>query len=186
MTTAVRRPGLGFAGEGIWERLVRPGDRLPPATLLEADLGPIHLDRLRMTGPIVLVFFRYAQSEPAGAVLAAYQRELVPALEPAAAHLIAVSPQAPRRLAELKRRHGLSFLVAGDVRHRLIDAFNLGFHEPGADVLLGARRSILPFPAVVIADRSGVVRFADVRADGAEYPAAERISTAVDSLIRRE
>jgi peroxiredoxin len=186
MTTALHRPDLGFAGEAIWERLVRPGDRLPSATLLEADLGPIHLDRLRMTGPIVLVFFRYSQSDAGSAMLAAYQRELVPALEPTAAHLVAVSPQVPKPLAELKRRHELSYFVAADVRHVLIDAFNLGFHEPGADVLLGARRSVLPFPAVVIADRSGVVRHADVRADGAGYPAATRIAAAVRSLIRRE
>ena len=78
MTTALHRPDLGFAGEAIWERLVRPGDRLPSATLLEADLGPIHLDRLRMTGPIVLVFFRYAQSDAGSAMLAAYQRNIDP------------------------------------------------------------------------------------------------------------
>jgi hypothetical protein len=68
------RLGAGLQRElhrdDIWERMVRPGDRLPSATLLEADLGPIHLDRLRQTGPIVLVFFRYATSEPCAATLA--------------------------------------------------------------------------------------------------------------------
>lgn len=166
----------------IWDRLVKPGDRLPSMPLLEADLGPIHLDRLRQTGPIVLVFFRYASSEPCNTALAAYQRDLAPALADSDAHLVAVSPQVPQRLAHLKRRHDLTYFVAADVRHTLIDAFNLGFHDPGADAILGARRSILPFPSVIIADRTGTIRFADVRAAGAAHPDPSQILTAVQSL----
>jgi len=171
-----------FDRDSIWHRMVRPGDRLPSVPLLEADLGPIHLDRLRLTGPIVLVFFRYASSGVCDRTLAAYQKHLVPALADTDAHLVAVSPQIPQRLAEIKRRHDLTFFVAADVRHTLIDAFNLGFHEPGADVVLGARRSVLPFPAVVLADRAGVVRFADVRADGAAHAEPARILEAVRAL----
>ncbi|WP_203785490.1 redoxin domain-containing protein, partial [Paractinoplanes rishiriensis] len=183
MTTTVRRHGAPaqrrldedalrrqFDRDAIWHRMVKPGDRLPSMPLLEADLGAIHLDRLRMTGPIVLVFFRYASSHPCNATLARYQQALMPALTETDAHLVAVSPQVPQRLAEVKRRLDLSCFVAADVRHTLIDAFNLGFHEPGADTMLGARRSVLPFPAVVIADRAGTIRFAEVRADGAGHP----------------
>jgi peroxiredoxin len=176
---AVRRQ---FDRDAIGNRLVKPGHRLPSQPLLEADLGPIHLDRLRLTGPIVLAFFRYASSEPCNTALATYQQQLVPVLADTDAHLVAVSPQIPARLAEIKRRHDLTFLVASDVRHTLIDAFNLGFHEPGADAVLGARGSILPFPAVVIADRAGTVRFADVRADGAPHPEPATIITAVRAL----
>jgi peroxiredoxin len=183
MTTTVRRHGAPaqrrvdeealrrqFDRDAIWHRMVKPGDRLPSVPLLEADLGAIHLDRLRMTGPVVLVFFRYASSAPCNATLARYQQDLMPALAETDAHLVAVSPQVPQRLAEIKRRHDLSFFVAADVRHTLIDAFNLGFHEPGADTVLGARRTVLPFPAVVIADRAGTIRYAEIRADGAGHP----------------
>jgi peroxiredoxin len=199
MTTAVHKTpaGAGHSGpsgrdaellrhqfdrEAIWDRMVRPGDRLPSAVLLEADLGPIHLDRLRMTGPIVLVFFRYASSETCNTTLAGYEFSLLPELAGTDAHLVAVSPQIPQRLAEVKRRHDLSFFVASDARHALIDAFNLGFAEQGADVVLGARRSVLPFPAVVVTDRAGVVRFADVRPDGAHHTEPARILAAVRSL----
>src|SRR4051812_10715475 len=92
-----------FDRDAIWNRLVKPGHRLPSQPLLEADLGPIHLDRLRLTGPIVLVFFRYASSEPCNIALATYQQQLVPALADTDAHLVAVSPQIPARLAEVKR-----------------------------------------------------------------------------------
>jgi peroxiredoxin len=195
MTTAVhrhvpsaRRPAddealrRQFDRDAIWNRMVKPGIRLPSQPLLEADLGPIHLDRLRATGPIVLIFFRYASSEPCNTALAAYQHQLVPALTDSDAHLVAVSPQIPQRLAEIKRRHDLTYFVASDHRHTLIDAFNLGFHEPGADALLGARRSILPFPAVVIADRAGTIRFADVRADGAPHPDPSTILSALKAI----
>jgi len=187
MTTAVRRGDADvllrqFERDAIWHRMVKVGDRVPSAVLLEADLGPIHLDRLRLTGSIVLVFVRHASSEPCNATLARYQDELAPALAGTDAHLIAVSPQVPDRLAELKRRHDLSYFVAADVRHTLIDAFNLGFAEPGADAVLGARYSILPFPAVVVADRSGVVRFADVRPGGDPHTEPSRILAAVNEL----
>ena len=144
---------VAFDRDDIWERMVKPGDRLPTVTLLEADLGPVHLDRLLMTGPIVLVFFQHATSERGTAALADYERRLVP------------GP-----------------VGHDDPRHRLIDAFNLGFHAPGADVLLGARRSILPFPAVVVADRAGTVRYADVRPDGAAHPAPSEILAALSPL----
>jgi peroxiredoxin len=188
MTIGVHRPapseslGDPLDRDDIWDRIVRPGGRLPAATLLEADLGPIHLDRMRRTGPIVLVFFRHAGSAGGADALAAYQQRLLPALEAADAHLIAVSPQIPVRLAVLKRRLDLTFFVASDVRHTLIDAFNLGFHEPGADVALGARRSVLPFPAVVTADRTGTIRHADVRPAGAALPTPDEIATAVRTL----
>jgi peroxiredoxin len=195
MTTAVHRQAQAVRGraddealrrqfdrDAIWDRMVKPGDSLPSATLIEADLGPIHLDRLRMTGPIVLVFFRHALSGPCNIALAAYQRHLAPALAETDAHLVAVSPQIPRRLAEIKRCHDLTYFVAADVRHTLIDAFNLGFHQPGADVLLGARNAILPFPAVVIADRAATIRYADIRADGAAHPEPSEVLAAVRSL----
>jgi peroxiredoxin len=195
MTTAVHRtigPGRRLGDpegllrqldqEAIWHRLVKPGDRLPSSVLLEADLGPIHLDRLRMTGSVVLVFVKFAASEVCAATLERYQRELVPALAATDAHLVAVSPQIPVKLAEVKRRHDLSYFVASDVRHVLIDAFDLGFAEPGADVILGAGRSVLPFPAVVVADRAGVVRYADVRPDGSAHPEPSEILAAVRRL----
>ncbi|HEY0533837.1 MAG TPA: redoxin domain-containing protein [Actinoplanes sp.] len=170
-----------FDRDGIWQRTVRPGDRVPSAVLVEADLGPIHLDRLRMTGPVVLVFVKYAGSAVCESTLERYERELAPAVD---AHIVAVSPQVPARLAALKRRHDLSYFVASDPRHVLIDAFNLGFAEPGADVILGTGRSVLPFPAVVVADRAGVVRYADIRPDGSPHPGTSGILTALGVRAR--
>jgi peroxiredoxin len=165
-----------FSRDAIWQRMVRPGDRVPSAVLLEADLGPIHLDRLRMTGAVVLVFVKYAGSAVCEATLERYERELRPATD---AHVVAVSPQVPARLAGLKHRRDLSYFVAADPRHTLIDAFNLGFTEPGADLILGTGRSVLPFPAVVVAGRDGRVRYAAVRPDGSPHPDPSTILAAL-------
>jgi peroxiredoxin len=160
----------------IWKRMVKTGDRLPMLPVYEVDLGPIHIDRLLDTGPLVLVFIRYAGSDYCEALLRAYAAELEPALTALGAHLVAVSPQAPRRLAGVKHRDELPFLVASDPRHVLIDALNIGFSSPGADRPLATGRSVLPFAAVVVADRTGHVRFADVRPNWLEpLPAAEVI-----------
>jgi len=171
-----------FERDAIWVRMVAAGDRLPSLPLIEVDLGPIHLDRMRRTGPIVLVFFRYASSPDCNAALETYRQELAPALNDLGAHLVAVSPQLPDRLRAIKRRQGLDFFVATDPRHTLIDAFNIGFTSPGADVLLGARHSILPLPAVVVVDRHGVVKFVDVPPDPAtRTPAAVLINAVLQT-----
>ncbi|MFG1607680.1 redoxin domain-containing protein [Actinoplanes sp. NPDC049265] len=163
----------------LHQRMVTAGDRLPIEPLVEVDLGPIHLDRLLRTGPVVLLFIRHAGSSACGAALTAYRTGLAPSLAARDAHLVAVSPQAPRRLAALKHRYDFDFLVASDPRHRLIDALNIGFAAPGADIQLGTRRNVLPFAAAIVADRAGVVRFADVRPDWSTPIAPDRIVAAL-------
>jgi peroxiredoxin len=193
MTTSVRTAGLSaplsdqtirqqLDGSAIWNRMVAAGDRLPDLPLVEADLGPIHLNRLRQTGPVVLVFFRHTNSPACESALCAYRDLLAPRLEEFNAHLVAVSPQAPARLQAVKRRHDLGFLVASDGRHTLIDIFNIGFRSPGADVALGTGRSVLPFAAIVAADRTGVIRFADVRADWATITDPGRVTAAIRAM----
>jgi peroxiredoxin len=171
-----------FERDGIWSRMVAPGDRLPELPLVEVDLGPIRMDRMRRIGPIVLVFFRYASSPEGNAMLRAYAKDLGPALDGLGAHLVAVSPQMPDRLRSVKRRHNLDFFVASDPRHALIDAFNLGFERPGTEALLGTRDPVLPLPAAVVADRAGTVRFVDVPADSARRTPAAALVDAVRRL----
>jgi peroxiredoxin len=166
----------------IWKRMVAVGDRLPIQSLYEVDLGPIHLDRLLDTGPLVLVFIRYAGSPWCEDLLRSYAAELEPVLTDLGAHLVAVSPQAPDRLAGLKHRDDLPFLVAADPRHVLIDALRIGFSSPGADRPLGTGRSVLPFASVVVVDRAGLVRFADVRPNWLDPLPAGRVVEAVRAI----
>lgn len=176
---------LQVENSAVWSRMVSAGDRVPGgAVLVEADLGPIHLDRLRETGPVVLLFFRHASSPECGAALRLYRDTLAPRLAALDAHLVAVSPQAPDRLEAVKRRHELDFFVASDPRHALIDAFGIGFGSPGAGSTLGTGRSVMPFASVVVADRAGIVRFTDVRADWSTRTEPDHIVAAVPGRAR--
>jgi peroxiredoxin len=167
-----------FEKDAVWSRMIAPGGRVPDLPLIEVDLGPVHLRRLRDTGPLVLVFFRYAGSAACETTLVAYQRTLAPACEDLGAHLVAVSPQRAELLAPVKHRNDLTYLVAADPRHALIDAFGIGYTVPEAAGTLGTRRSVLPYPSVVVADRTGTVRYADVHPfTAARTPAAPIIAT---------
>ncbi|AGZ43156.1 Peroxiredoxin Q [Actinoplanes friuliensis DSM 7358] len=168
-----------FERDAVWSRMIAPGGRVPALPLIEVDLGPIHLDRLLQTGPLVLAFFRYEGSAAGDAMLVDYQRTLLPACTDLGAHLVAVSPQRFDLLAPVKHRHELGFLVASDPRHVLIDAFRIGYGSPAASDTLGTRRSVLPYPAVVVADRTGTVRYADVRAESAPHSGAAPIIAAL-------
>lgn len=167
--------------DAVWSRMIAPGARIPDLPLIEADLGPVFLRRLLDTGPLVLVFFRHGESAACTAALAAYDRELAGT----DAHVVAVSPQRPDLLAALKHRLGLRLLVGSDPRHTLIDRFGLGFAAPEAAGVLGTGRSVLPYPAVVVADRGGVVRFTDVSPDPAARTAAGAILAAVTEAEAR-
>jgi peroxiredoxin len=172
---AVRRQ---FEQDAVWSRMIGPGGRVPDLPLVEVDLGPIHLHRLLSTGPLVLVFIRYEGSAACEATLVAYQRTLAPACADLGVHLVAVSPQRAELLAPVKHRNDLSFLVASDPRHTLIDAFGIGYPAPEATEILGTRRAVLPYPSVVVADRTGTVRHADVHPFmAARTPAAPIIAT---------
>ncbi|WP_203840300.1 redoxin domain-containing protein [Winogradskya humida] len=165
--------------DAVWERMISPGTRVPDLPLLEADLGPIFLHRLLDTGPVVLIFFGHAGSPGSADALAAYEKDL----RGLDAHLVAVSPQRPERLAELKHRLDLSgLLVAADPRHTLIDAFNLGYSSPESAPALATGRSTLPYPAVVVVDRTATVRFTDVSADPSARTGAAAIIEAVTAL----
>ncbi|MEU7901411.1 redoxin domain-containing protein [Actinoplanes sp. NPDC049118] len=177
--TAFRRQ---LAKDAVWSRMVAPGGRVPAMPLIEVDLGPIHLDRLLQTGPLVLVFFSCAESASVDAVLAGYQRTLLPACTDAGAHLVAVSPQRVGLLAPAKHRHDLGYLVASDPRHALIDAFRIGYQSPEAGATLGTGRSVLPYPAVVVADRTGTVCYVSIRPEAAPPTPAARVIAALDRL----
>lgn len=59
---------------------VKPGDRVPPFTLTEVDEGSLTLDALLKSGPLVLIFFRFAKSPTCNVALPYYNQYLAPAL----------------------------------------------------------------------------------------------------------
>ena len=93
---------------------VKIGERLEPFGLIEVDQGPLDIDAVLERGPAVLILFRFAGCPACNIALPYYNRALAPKLAALGATLIAVSPQDPLRLREIKDRHHLDFLVASD------------------------------------------------------------------------
>ena len=102
--------------------VIQAGDTLPDFTLLNVEGGEITRESLLANGPAVLIFFRFAGCPACNIALPYYQRTLWPELKAAGIGLVAVSPQVPERLIEIKHRHGLDFAVASDPGNTLARA----------------------------------------------------------------
>ena len=169
-------------------RFVKAGDRVEAFRLPEVDGGEVVLSDLLRRGPVVLVFFRFAGCPACNIALPYYASELHPGLEAAGATLVAVSPQVPERLVEIKRRHDLPFPVASDAGNGLARAFDLAFTTDGADKqrklaeLIGGPNGDLPMPAVVVIAPDRCVAFADVTPDWLARTEAEPVLAAVRQL----
>ncbi|WP_200845339.1 peroxiredoxin-like family protein [Roseomonas sp. 18066] len=158
--------------EAATRRFPRRGDRLPPARLVDIDRGAFDL-----AGRAVLIFFRYAGCPACNVALPYYQRQLAPALAQLGVPLIAISPQVPARLREIRSRHVLDFTIASDpdngfARHLGIDysydaASRQSAWRKGRPIgeITGLGRWELPMPAALVIDADRTVRFAEVSPD---------------------
>jgi len=173
---------------------VKAGDRLEPFTLTEVDQGPLDIDALLKRGPVALVFFRFATCPACNIALPYYNRQLAPKLAALGATLIAVSPQDPVRLKDIKDRQQLDFLVASDgnalgrrlgVLYTFDEASRAAALAKGNFIgdVTGTGAWELPMPTAVVIDENRVVRFADVSPDWMIRTEAEPIVEAVQALL---
>jgi peroxiredoxin len=173
---------------------VKVGDLVAPFSLPEVQGRTVTLDALLSQGPAVLIFFRFAGCPACNIALPYYQRQLYPSLHKAGVSLVAISPQIPQRLLDIKQRHNLPFAVASDIGNELARRFGIlySFDEPSRraalakgiaiDEITGTGTWELPMPAALVIDRARVVRFADVAPDWLVRTEAGAIIEAVRSL----
>jgi len=173
---------------------VKAGDKVPDFSLPEVDGGEVTLESLTAKGPAVLIFFRFAGCPACNIALPYYAANLWPQLKALGVGLVAVSPQVPERLVEIKRRHGFEFQVASDLGNALGRHFGILYEADAASKAAAMAKGSfigdttgtgtweLPQPTVVILDRDGVVAFADVSPDWLVRTEAEPILAAVREL----
>lgn len=173
---------------------IKAGDRVEPFTLLEVEGGELTLKGLIARGPAVLVFFRFAGCPACNIALPYYERALQPTLKALGVPLVAVSPQIPERLGEIRVRHGLSFKVATDPGNVLGRRFGILYTADEASQAAqrakggsigettGTGTWELPQPTVVVIGPDQVVRFADVSPDWLVRTEAEPVIAAVRAL----
>lgn len=173
---------------------VKAGDVVAPFSVTEVDGQTLSLDQLLADGPLVLLFFRFEGCPACNLALPYYQRNLLPGLQALGARLVALSPQVPEKLVEIKRRHQLGFEVATDADNALGRRFGIlyTFDEASQNAARARGRTIgevtgtgsweLPQPTVVVIGQDRVVRFADVHPDWLLRTEAEPILAAVAAL----
>lgn len=173
---------------------IKAGDKVEPFTLLDVEGGELTLKGLTAKGPAVLVFFRFAGCPACNIALPHYERALQPTLKALGVPLVAVSPQVPDRLGEIRTRHGLSFKVASDAGNALGRRFGILYTADEASQAAqrakggfigettGTGTWELPQPTVVVIGRDQVVKFADVSPDWLARTEAEPVITAVRAL----
>ncbi|WP_304168405.1 peroxiredoxin-like family protein [Phenylobacterium aquaticum] len=186
-----RRILVETADPSLW---VKAGDRLAPFALEEVDGESLTLESLTLTGPVVLIFFRFAGCPACNIALPYYEQHLAPGLKALGARLVAVSPQVPERLVDIKRRHDLSFEVATDRNNALGRRFGVLYTaDPANQAAARAKGGFigdttgtgtweLPQPTVVVIGADGVVGFVDVSPDWLVRTEAEPILEAVRAL----
>lgn len=187
-----RRTLVDNADPAAWPKV---GDRLETFTLEEVDGEKLTLEGLTAKGPVVLIFFRFATCPACNIALPYYQRQLAPALKTLGATLVAVSPQVPDKLVDIKRRQDLDFRVATDRDNQLGRRFGILYTADEATQAAsrasgnfigdttGTGTWELPQPAVIVIDQNQTVRFADVSPDWLVRTEAEPILDAVRALV---
>ena len=178
--------------------VIQAGDTLPDFTLLNVEGGEINRASLLSDGPAVLIFFRFAGCPACNIALPYYQRNLWPELKAAGIRLVAISPQVPERLVEIKQRHDVGFTVASDPGNALARAIGITYEANAASrsggegpgwigEVVGTGTWELPQPAVLVIDQDGIVTFADISPDWLvrteTAPIADVLGSRVTSLV---
>lgn len=181
--------------EARHDTFVRAGDSIAAFELLKVEGGSLSLDQLVADGPAVLVFFRFAGCPACNIAIPYYDRNLQPALQARGVPLVAVSPQVPERLVEIKTRHNLSLQVASDKDNALARRFAVlyEFDEasrqaslskgPGIGDVTGTGTWELPQPTVVVIGTDKRVHFAEVSPDWLVRSETQVIIDAVDRVL---
>lgn len=177
------------------QRFIKAGDLVEPFELLKVEGGSVTLDQLLENGPAVLVFFRFAGCPACNIAIPYYERNLQPALQRRGVPLVAISPQVPERLVDIRDKHRLTLQVASDPDNRLGRRFGVlySFDEASRQAALAKGSSIgavtgtgtweLPQPTVVVIGRDRRVQFAEVSPDWLVRSEAQPIIDAVDAAL---
>lgn len=177
------------------QSFVKAGDLVEPFELATVEGTSLNLDQLLAHGPAVLVFFRFAGCPACNIAIPFYERQLQPALRERGVPLVAVSPQVPERLVEIRDKHALTLQVATDRDNVLARRLGIlySFDEASRQAAQARSSSIgdvtgtgtweLPQPTVVVIGADRRVHFAQVSPDWLVRTEAHTIIEAVDALL---
>lgn len=164
--------------------IAQPGDILPDLHFPEVDGSDLTIDGLTSGGSALFIFFRFAGCPACNIALPYYAEALYPELRQRNVPLVALSPQRPDRLKEIKDRHQLPFFVATDTDNQLARHIGIAFEPddkpspPPAGWIgevTGTGTWQLPQPAVLHVGADRRIRSLIVSPDWLERPEAQEI-----------
>src|SRR6266852_5028343 len=174
-------------------RALKVGDVMPSFLPPNAGGRLVFYDDLLRQGPLVVNFFRGNWCPYCRVTLEALETVL-PTIEGAGGHLVALTPDTGSHFAETKRRHGLSYEILSDVDGAVGLQFGVLFRAPdryrellaGLGINLEERHGnagwFIPIPATFVVDQSGVVRYAFVNVDFTRRAEPEEVVGVVRGL----
>lgn len=152
----------------IAEKALKPKDRAPDFTLLNAVGQSVELQNLRAKGSVVITFYRGLWCPFCNLELKALQKAL-PQIQQLNVSLVAISPQTPDNTLSTVKEHSLGFEVLSDVDNKVAKQFGLVYTLPqpmqeimeGFDINLqiynGNDSNELPVNATYIVDSEGII-----------------------------
>lgn len=164
--------------------IAQPGDTLPDFAFQEVDGARLTLEELTRDRSALFILFRFAGCPACNIALPYYAETLYPELARRGIPLVALSPQQPDRLREIKARHALPFFVATDTDNQLASHLGIAF-EPDDRLIpppsgwigevTGTGTWLLPQPAVLHVGPGRKIRSLLVSPDWLDRPEAEEV-----------
>lgn len=156
---------------------LKTGEKIPDATLRDAENNPVKLRELVSTQPAVIIFYRggwcpYCTTHLMA--LAGIKDELIQSGH----QILAISTDQPATIKETPNREKLGYTLLSDARMEAAKAFGISFRVPDdlvskykseykidIEAASGETHHLLPHPAVFIIGKDGIIRFAHVNTD---------------------
>ncbi|MGJ8643555.1 MAG: redoxin domain-containing protein [Luteolibacter sp.] len=178
---------------GIYERVLKVGDKAPDFKLKNHEGKDVRLSTLLEKGPVVLTWYRGGWCPYCNIALAALA-EKNDEIDALGATLVALTPELPDAIAGSVKEHGLGFQVLTDKDHALADKFGLTFplnedtrkryqekfklvERSGKDA---ADR--LPLPGTYVISQDGIITYVFADADYRRRAEPSRIVDAVRAI----
>lgn len=147
------------------------GEKIPVATLLDANGKIYDLNKAVSEKPTILIFYRGGWCPFCSKQLSGLQ-QIAPDLVKAGYQLIAVSTDRPEGLVKSATKERLSYTLLSDADLKLSKQFGIAYKAPeGYWKMLpkttGGKNAdlLLPVPSVFIVDRKGVIHFEYINPD---------------------
>lgn len=179
-----------LVGTGIVTNVIKIGDKLPEAKLINSKNETVSLKEIANNGPLVVSFYRGGWCPYCNIQLKAIQKAL-PEITKKGAKLVAITPETPDNSLTTKEKNELEFDVLSDIDNKFARELGLVFQLPkavqeiynqfGLDLVKhnGNNDFELPLAATFVIDKENNVTYRFINED---YTKRAEISEILNAL----